>query len=136
MLCLARRTCFPARKAQLELIGAPELGERFQYLDLLQRRKSGGDILAGNGGSNVSYVASIGSTLGYPPQKNKVGCVGMASDCICTGRFQEQDAARRALQSNINDVSNIHRSTFRVAIGVVQLEVRSASCPSMPSSDA
>ncbi len=36
----------------------------------------------------------------------------------------------------MNSVSNLYRSTFNVSIGVVELDVRSGSCPSTPSQDA
>lgn len=118
------------------LVGAPDLSRRFAYHHPLVRRQStGGDIQTGNSLSNDSYIDNIGSTTGCPTTVQVI-YVGMASDCTYTESLGGQDNARRGLLSRMNDVSNLYRTTFRIAVGVVQLDVRSPTCPGTPPSDA
>jgi hypothetical protein len=118
------------------LVGSADFSRRFAYHDPLVRRQStGGDIQTGNSLSNDSYIDNIGSTSGCPTTVQVI-YVGMASDCTYTEALGGQDNARRGLLSRMNDVSNLYRTTFRIAVGVVQLDVRSPTCPGTPPSDA
>ncbi|CDR99137.1 related to ADAM protease ADM-B [Sporisorium scitamineum] len=106
------------------------------YLEPTYRRRqaTGNDI--GNGGNQTnSYENVIGSTAGCP-KSARVVYAGIASDCAHTERIGTQDDTRREILSNMNSVSNLYRSTFNVSIGVVELDVRSASCPATASQDA
>lgn len=106
------------------------------YLEPTFRRRqaTGNDI--GNGGNQTnSFENVIGSTAGCP-RSARVVYAGVASDCAYTERIGTQDDTRREILSNMNSVSNLYRSSFNVSIGIVELDVRSASCPSSASQDA
>ncbi|PWN41031.1 hypothetical protein IE81DRAFT_197799 [Ceraceosorus guamensis] len=122
------------RRDSEHLVGLENLHGRFDYHDPLIRRQ-GGDALTGNGGTNDSYTGSIGSTAGCP-STNQVVYMGIAADCNYAGQFSDQNEVRRNLLNLMNEVSNLYRSTFRVSLGVVQLEVQSSACPSTAQSNA
>ncbi|CAD6930372.1 unnamed protein product [Tilletia laevis] len=114
-----------------EPLEARDSSTRFSY-EAPIRRQSGNDI-AGSG-ANTSYISEIGSTTGCPASA-RVVYIGLAADCSYSGRFGgDENAVRRRLLTNMNSVSALYRSTFNVSLGVTALEVRSASCPSTPSS--
>ncbi|PWN47078.1 hypothetical protein IE53DRAFT_371765 [Violaceomyces palustris] len=127
--------------SETTLLQRSEEMEGFSYDDLpgdflvpYTRRQSTGNDIAGNGASS-SYTNSIGSTAGCP-NSARVVYMGVASDCTYTARLNGQDNARTEILNNMNSVSNVYRSTFNVSLGVVQLDVRSATCPSTASRDA
>lgn len=102
----------------------------------IHRRQStttgGGDALGS--GSNQSYVSSIGSTSGCP-NSAQVVYIGMAADCSFTQLNGGSVANTSTTLLNImNSVSTIYRNTFNVSLGVVELDVRSAQCPSSTNS--
>lgn len=108
----------------------------FSYEDAalhLWKRQSGNDQLGGS--NNDSYTDSIGQTSGCPSQARAI-YIGVASDCTYTARFSDQGQARNATLTNMATVSQIYRSTFNISVGVVELEVRDASCPSTAQADA
>lgn len=108
----------------------------FSYEDAamnLWKRQSGNDQLGGS--SNDSYTDSIGQTSGCPSQAMAI-YIGVASDCTYTARFPNQGQARNATLTNMATVSQIYRSTFNISVGVVELEVRDATCPTSAQSDA
>lgn len=107
---------------------APDQSFPYNDITLLRRQDTGNDI--GGGSANSSFIGDIGSTSGCPAAA-RVVYMGVASDCSYTGRFSNSSDARTTLLNNMNVVSNIYRSTFRLSLGVVQLEVREAdSCSS------
>ncbi|PWZ02235.1 hypothetical protein BCV70DRAFT_198508 [Testicularia cyperi] len=135
---------FSKRSSNHNLIEATEaLPDGFVYHtdfgDYLQptfarRQATGNDI--GNGGNQTSsYEDVIGSTAGCP-NSARVVYAGVASDCAYTQRIGSQDDARTEILNNMNSVSNLYRSTFNISIGVVELDVRSSSCPSSPTQEA
>ncbi|CAO1635391.1 unnamed protein product [Parajaminaea phylloscopi] len=113
-------------------------GVEFSYdlspeMSSLSRRQTGSDSM-GNGG-NSSYLSAIGNTSGCP-KSAMVVYVGMASDCTFTQANGGEVANTSATLLNMmNTVSNIYRTTFNVSIGVVELDVRTASCPSTASAN-
>lgn len=134
---LSTRSLFPIlRERAADLFhGAqsPLLEQSFPYNDitLFRRQDTGNDI--GGGSANSSFIGDIGSTSGCPAAA-RVVYMGVASDCSYTGRFSNSSEASTTLLNNMNIVSNIYRSTFRLSLGVVQLEVREAdSCSSATS---
>ena len=145
---LARRDLFAGvaglfgRSVSDDLIGRPEVAENgYVYErsldDLLvphsRRQSTGNDV--GNGGGSDSFEDSIGSTQGCP-NAARVVYVGVASDCAYTGRIGDEASTRTEILNNMNTVSNLYRSTFNISLGVVELDVRSRTCPSSPPSDA
>ncbi|SNX84445.1 related to ADAM protease ADM-B [Melanopsichium pennsylvanicum] len=133
-----------ARSVQDEVIESPQASpDAFVYHEGLddyleptfrRRQATGNDI--GNGGNQTnSYENVIGSTAGCP-NSARVVYAGIASDCAHTERIGSQDDTRREILKNMNSVSNLYRSTFNISIGVVELDVRSGSCPSTAAQDA
>ncbi|CAO1613874.1 unnamed protein product [Sympodiomycopsis kandeliae] len=108
--------------------------EAFEYETEYRRAiyKRQGDAL-GNGANN-SFVDEIGETQGCP-NSARVVYVGLASDCTFSSA-NDGDSAKTstALLTAMNSVSEIYRNTFNVSLGVVELEVRSATCPSTADS--
>lgn len=99
---------------------------------LLSRQTTGSDT-GGNGG-NRSFVNAIGNTQGCP-KSAQVVYVGMAADCTFTQAMGGEVSNTSATLLNImNTVSNVYRNTFNVSLGVVELDVRSATCPSTANS--
>ena len=91
------------------------------------KRQSSGDIA---GGSNVSsnYINSIGSHTGCPKSK-KVLYMGLASDCTYVSTYGSVSQARTQLLTNINSVSAVYQQTFDISLGVIELNVPDANCP-------
>lgn len=117
--------------AESLLVGMPESAdlENFHYETEYQRLlvKRQGDAL-GNG-ANSSFVDEIGDTSGCP-NTAQVVYLGMASDCTFTAANAGNSAqTSTALLTAMNSVSNVYRNTFNVSLGVVDLEVRSSTCP-------
>ncbi|KIS69376.1 uncharacterized protein UMAG_02711 [Mycosarcoma maydis] len=133
-----------ARSIQDDIVETPQASsDAFIYHKALddyleptfqRRQATGNDIGNGNNQTN-SFENVIGSTAGCP-RSARVVYAGVASDCAYTERFGTQDDTRREILNNMNSVSNLYRSTFNVSIGVVELDVRSASCPSSATQDA
>lgn len=94
--------------------------------------KRQGDMAGGDG--NSSFEGSIGSTAGCPTE-NRVVYIGVAADCNAVQSLDSQDEARIQLLSYINSVSGIYQSAFNISLGVVELNVKDASCPSSAPSD-
>lgn len=106
------------------------------YLEpTFRRRQATGNDIGGGGNQTNSYENVIGSTAGCP-NSARVVYAGIASDCAYTQRQGSQDDARTEILNNMNSVSNLYRSTFNISIGVVELDVRSATCPSSPAQNA
>ena len=138
----ARRSLFPfIRDSATEMLSTrrspvpPTAGaETFSYeRATLSRRQGGGDLMGGS--NNDSFTADIGSTSGCPSSAQAM-YMGVASDCTYTGRFSNSSGAREQILNNMNSVSDIYRRTFRVSLGVVELEIReAANCPTTASGD-
>lgn len=97
----------------------------YSYEAALDKRQ--GDALGGT--NNDSFVQEIGSKKGCPSSSQAL-YMGIASDCTYTARFGNESDARLAILNNMNTVSNIYRTTFRVSLGVVQMEIRDGdNCP-------
>lgn len=117
------------------LVGMPQTHDplHFEYEtefhpQLLRRQ---GDAL-GNG-ANTSFIDEIGDTTGCP-NTAQVVYIGLASDCTFTSANDgDTSKTSTALLTAMNSVSNIYRNTFNVSLGVVELEVRSSTCPTTAS---
>lgn len=62
--------------------------------------------------------------------------IGVAADCTYAALNSSTGGTRSQILQDMNSVSNLYRSTFNVSIGVVDMEVRDANCPSTASADA
>jgi Metallo-peptidase family M12/Disintegrin len=106
----------------------------YSYHEAFVKRQGGADVLGGS--NNDSYIDDIGSKTGCP-NANRVVYMGIATDCTYTARFSNSSATRIQVLNDMNTVSNIYRSTFRVSLGVVQLDIRDANnCPSSGQGNA
>ncbi|KAF9042058.1 Metallo-peptidase family M12-domain-containing protein [Panaeolus papilionaceus] len=86
------------------------------------------DAPTGNSGMGSNFVNSIGSTAGCPTTQ-KVLYMGVAADCTYVSKYGGQDNATMAILTNWNSASSLYKTTFNVSLGIVELEVRSGSCP-------
>lgn len=91
----------------------------------LRRRQD----IAGGLNSTSSFINNIGSTAGCPKDQ-RVLFIGVAADCTAVQAYGSPDAARRQILAEMNTVSGLYQRTFNVSIGVVEMEVMDASCPS------
>ncbi|KAF2200503.1 hypothetical protein GQ43DRAFT_441505 [Delitschia confertaspora ATCC 74209] len=82
----------------------------------------------GGNGAGVNLVQSIGSTAGCPSTR-KVALVGVATDCSYTGSFNSTESARQNIINQMNSASNLYESTFNISLGLANLVVTEANCP-------
>lgn len=93
------------------------------------RRQSSNDIPGGSGTSS-NFINSIGSTQGCP-KSAMVVFIGVAADCTYTESYSgSTDTARLQILDDINRVSALYLQSFNISIGIVELAVMGASCPS------
>lgn len=85
--------------------------------------------IAGGLNSTSSFVNNIGSTAGCPKDQ-RVLFIGVAADCTAVQAYGSPDATRRQILAELNTVSGLYQRTFNVSIGVVEMTVMDASCPS------
>jgi len=92
------------------------------------RRQSSNDIPGGSGTSS-NFINSIGSTQGCP-KSAMVVFIGVAADCTYTESYSgSTDTARLQILDDINRVSALYLQSFNISIGIVELAVMGASCP-------
>ncbi|BGP18394.1 hypothetical protein JCM10213_005977 [Rhodosporidiobolus nylandii] len=103
----------------------PPLGAR-----RLSKRQ--GDDISGGSGSSSNFINSIGSTAGCPKEA-RVVFVGVAADCTYVSAYGSTEAARTQILTDFNSVSALYQQSFNVSIGIVELSVSNASCPSTSS---
>lgn len=88
----------------------------------------------GTSGPGTNYLNSINSTQGCPSSQQVV-YMGFALDCnYVQGRDSAQEAREHILEV-MNQVSDLYRRTFNVSLGIIELEVEDATCPSSTPSD-
>jgi hypothetical protein len=85
-------------------------------------------------GPGSNYLNSINSTQGCPSTQQVV-YMGFALDCnYVQGRDSAQEAREHILEV-MNQVSDLYRRTFNVSLGIIELEVEDATCPTSTPSD-
>lgn len=87
------------------------------------RKRQSGRI--GNG----NLRATIGSTAGCPTE-GRVALIGVATDCTYTASFASTDAVRENIISMVNTASAVYERTFNITIGLRNLTISDAQCPS------
>lgn len=85
----------------------------------------------GGNGAGVNLVGSIGSTAGCP-STHKVALVGVATDCTYTAQFNSTESTRQNVINQMNSASNLFESTFNISLGLANLIVTDAQCPTTP----
>ncbi|MCJ1358700.1 MAG: hypothetical protein MMC33_008700 [Icmadophila ericetorum] len=86
---------------------------------------------SGNSGG-VNLSSTIGSSAGCPSTR-KVALVGVATDCSYTASFASEDDTRQNVIAQFNSASAVYESTFNITLGLQNLTVSPASCPSAPT---
>ncbi|BEI81307.1 hypothetical protein CcaverHIS002_0204670 [Cutaneotrichosporon cavernicola] len=106
------------------------------------RRRDANMLLEGRGSRDdmggmtpkTNYIESIGSDAGCPTSQQVV-YMGVAVDCNYVTAYGSKDAARTQVLNNWNQITALYRSTFRVSLGIIELVVEEAQCPSSPPAD-
>ena len=88
-------------------------------------------IPGGGNGGLVNLKDSIGNTDGCPSTR-KVALVGVVTDCTYTGTFNSTQSAYANIITQVNSASNVYEKTFNISLGLQNLTVTEASCPSTP----
>lgn len=88
----------------------------------------------GSGNSaGVNLASTIGNTAGCPSAR-RVALVGVATDCGYTSAFNSTDTMRQNVINVVNTASDLYQSTFNITLGLRNLTVSPAECPSTPAS--
>ncbi|KAF7587721.1 ADAM metallopeptidase domain [Aspergillus hancockii] len=77
-------------------------------------------------------VNNIGSTSGCP-RTRRVALVGIATDCSYTSAFDTTENLRRSLINMVNTAAEVFESTFNISLGLQNLTISDANCPSTAS---
>ncbi|KAL6710735.1 hypothetical protein ACN47E_007792 [Coniothyrium glycines] len=87
------------------------------------------DTQPGGNSAGVNLVSTIGNTAGCPSTR-RVALVGVAADCTYV---QSWNGDRNQTQTNIirvmNQASEIFESTFNISLGLANLVMMDADCP-------
>ncbi|KAJ6133915.1 hypothetical protein N7523_000237 [Penicillium sp. IBT 18751x] len=75
---------------------------------------------------------SIGSTDGCP-RTRQTAYIGVATDCAYTASFNSTNDAHRHILNVINTASVVFENSFNVSIGIQNLTISDAECPSSVS---
>ncbi|KAI8983225.1 Metallo-peptidase family M12B Reprolysin-like-domain-containing protein [Trametes punicea] len=92
------------------------------------------DDVAG-GGMGMDFSASIGQTAGCPSSQ-RIVYMGVAADCEYTSKYGSRSNATKQIITNWNTAGALYKSTFNVSLGIVELQVQDADCPSTPDPTA
>lgn len=87
------------------------------------------------GGSSNNFESNIGQTAGCPTTQ-KILYMGVAADCNYVSAYGSPQNATQQIINNWNTASSLYKSTFNVSLGIVEINVQDASCPSQAPSDA
>ena len=93
------------------------------------------DGTTGGNGPGTNLASTIGSTAGCPTSK-KVALIGVATDCTYTGKFNSSQAMRENIIQQVNTASQLYESTFNISLGIQNLTISNANCPSTPAPQA
>ncbi|ESK98122.1 zinc metalloprotease [Moniliophthora roreri MCA 2997] len=88
------------------------------------------DDVAGNGMS-TNFINNIGQKDGCPTTQ-KVLYMGVAADCKYVSQYGSPENATQKILNDWNAASSLYKNTFNVSLGIVELQVQTATCPSQP----
>ncbi|WVQ91192.1 hypothetical protein IAS59_004988 [Cryptococcus gattii] len=103
----------------------------FSFLNPLGMFWKRSDTGGMTGSSN--YINSINDTTGCPDTQQIV-YMGVALDCNYVATYGSPDAARTQVLNNWNQVSALYKSSFKISLGIIELQVQNMTCPSTPVS--
>ncbi|TFK19898.1 zinc metalloprotease [Coprinopsis marcescibilis] len=98
------------------------------------RHRRQGDIPTGNGGMRINFGQFIGQTAGCP-RTQKVIYMGVAADCEYVAKQNGEEAAKRQILRTWNTASALYKSSINVSLGISELQVKSANCPTTTNPD-
>lgn len=84
------------------------------------------DVAGGTAGTN--FVDTIGKTSGCPTTP-KILYMGVAADCVYVSQYGSQANATSQILNNWNIASTHYKNYFNVSLGVIELNVQDATCP-------
>ncbi|KAE8450727.1 hypothetical protein EG329_005640 [Mollisiaceae sp. DMI_Dod_QoI] len=93
------------------------------------------DGQTGGNSAGVNLTTTIGSTSGCPSTR-KVALVGVATDCTYTAAFNSSSSARANIINVINSASVQYENSFNITLGLQNLTISDASCPSTAAASA
>lgn len=94
---------------------------------LFGKRQS--DVQPGGNSAGVNLVSSIGNTAGCPSTR-KVALVGVAADCTYVQAFnRDKNKTQQNVMDQINQASELFESTFNISLGLANLVITEADCP-------
>ncbi|KAI9314605.1 Metallo-peptidase family M12-domain-containing protein [Dichotomocladium elegans] len=70
------------------------------------------------------------------PSTKKINYMGAAADCTYTKYYQTANNARSQIINDWNTASAVYESTFNVQLGLINITIMDAVCPSTPSANA
>lgn len=100
---------------------------------LFTKRQS--DTPGGGNSGGVNLKSTIGVSSGCPTTR-KVALIGIATDCTYTASFNSTDSVRSNIITQVNSASELYQSTFNITLGLRNLTVSDADCPTTASSAA
>ncbi|XAO27343.1 hypothetical protein I312_106190 [Cryptococcus bacillisporus CA1280] len=103
----------------------------FSFLNPLGMFWKRSDTGGMTGSSN--YINSINDTTGCPDTQQIV-YMGVALDCNYVATYGSPDAARTQVLNNWNQVSALYKSSFKISLGLIELQVQNMTCPPTPVS--
>ena len=74
-------------------------------------------------------ISNIGSTNGCPNTR-RIAYIGIMTDCSFTSGFDSPDSAHRYIVNMVNTASVVFESSFNVSLGIQNLTISDAECPS------
>jgi hypothetical protein len=89
----------------------------------------------GGNSAGINLTSNIGQTAGCPSTR-KVALVGVATDCTYTSQFANDSAVRSNIIQVINAASTQYEDSFNITLGLRNLTVSNASCPSTAQASA
>lgn len=97
--------------------------------DIFERSDMGGTA------PSTNYINDINSTTGCPTSQQIV-YMGVAVDCNYVGEYGTAEAARTKVLNNWNSITALYKSTFKISLGITEIVVMDATCPSTAPSTA
>lgn len=79
-----------------------------------------------------NLVANIGNPDGCPTTR-RIAYIGIMTDCSFTASFDSADLAHRYIMNMVNTASVVFESSFNISLGVRNLTISDAECPTSSS---
>ncbi|KAF7196539.1 Disintegrin and metalloproteinase domain-containing protein B [Pseudocercospora fuligena] len=90
------------------------------------------DGTTGGNSAGVNLASTVGQTQGCPSTR-KVALVGVATDCTYTAQFNDEQAARENVITQMNQASGVWEGAFNISLGLQNLTISDRNCPGTPA---